>query len=340
MIRSLIVFVAAFGLIASGQSAAQSESGGSKSPIKRKELPLVVPQVGGINTTIKAPESQERIVDVEVFSVGNEHLRTSSRITHRGRTRAALQSFSFAYENGDHQTKSIGLINNGESVTATFADHDGDDPFTLSARYVSFPGFFQNTRLETVSTDACRYRCTLRLPSMSDNETALLAGFSITRRNDDSNIRGLSIELLPDREVANITFYDDQGIDHSGFLPLPLYDIVESIGNTNPTDIDVNVEVQVLIVPKSIVKGIGRIIGGTKEDATNITPLIPAKHRDGLARQTALMGFGFAFTNEDHFLKEIAVDLYTSPAVKFADGDGNDRFSWFVDFATFETVVN
>ena len=298
-------------------------------PIEKKETVTPPP----VRDLPRAPLTLER------FTASGRDLRTRSEVVHRGPVVAALAGFELRYSNGAHQIRQIGVMNRGEHIEVNFRDHNGDDPFTFRGEYVAFPGQEHRVRLATVSAPQCGGRCSIRLPAIAPDETALLVGFSFRRPRDDANLEAMAVELLPDRRVADVMFFDDGGFDFSGFAPAPLFEIytaAESARNEGPGA--VAVELQVMIIPRDFVAYMGRMIGVSQMAARTIAPqdLLPdGQSWERVSTRGAIMGFGMMFGNGDHHIERVSVDLTAPPVVEFRDADPDDPMSWYVDYVAF-----
>lgn len=347
-INLLAASLLVFGVCAALSSPAYAQK---KDKTPRQGIPSVTPskptgddvqtvtQIGGTNETIAAPKPVERLVEVEYFRARADNIRDTATVTHRGAIKAALNGFNFKFKNGNHQIKAIGVMNSGPNVTATFQDEDGDDPYDFYAGYIS-TAFANESRYVKVEATGCRVKCTIRIPDLNDGETALLAGFKFERAQRDANLRGISVEVLSDREVVNVVYYDDRGADFSGFVPVPFIDAATIANGAQGNTGLFKAEVQLLIVPEKIVLDVVRVIGTSREDASIAGDLVPTKYLDGLTRHFALMGFGITFTREDHFIEGIGVDHHERPSIMFQDSDTDDSIAWFYDLATFKTHVD
>lgn len=307
---------------------------------KTESAPETAQSVNTIDLALAAPKPVPRRVVTQSFLADASDLRDSATVTHRGVVLGALQFFDLKFQNGDHKIKTLGLMNNGPSITTTFKDNDGDDPYTVSAGFISIDSFLKQTRFQTVTAAKCEVQCTIRIEGMSKDETALLAGFEFDRIQQDDNVRAMSVEVLPDRSVVNVVFFDDRGPNFAGFMPLPVYDVVKTVNGVREHKRSFNVKVQVLIVPKKIVQGVTRIMGASGEPANlpNDSELLDSLYV--YPRHYALMGFGLSFKNSDHFIGQLAVNPLETPPVKFQDGDTDDPIAWFYDLAVFELVVD
>lgn len=313
----------------------------SENSLTKTQTPPVISQSSSaVDLAIEPPKPVSRQVITQSFLADASDLRDSATVTHRGEILGALQFFDLKFQNGDHKIKTLGLMNNGPSITTTFKDNDGDDPYTVSAGFISINSFLEQTRFQTVTAAHCQVQCTIRIEGMGKDETALLAGFEIDRIQQDDNVRAMSVEVLPDRSVVNVVFFDDRGPNFAGFMPLPIYDVVKTVNGVREHKRSFNVKVQILIVPKKIVQGVTRIMGASREttDVPEDSELLDYLYV--YPRHYALMGFGLSFKNSDHFIGQLAVNPLETPPVKFQDGDMDDPIAWFYDLAVFEPVVN
>lgn len=315
----------------------------------------------GVQLETAREEEKVSRVSYERFEASGERLTETATVVHRGPDRfTALQGFNFRFTNGWHKIRRIGALNEGEHIRASFNDDGGEDPFNFNARYlhIDWDGFenvdhrsdeaLRNRIYDfEVQEENCAERCTIRIPRASPYHTMVLTGFEFARRDfvDDYNVRSIGVTLLPDRGVAEVHMYDDRSSDFSdvsrwgaAILPKPIV-VADSDGEEGRYPI--TVRLQGLYVPLDLVNHAGRIIGASREDAAYPNRAIP-DHPDAEFSQYhpyALMGFGVAFGNSDHFLQEFGVDMENAPVVRFQDGDTDDPISWFIDYVSFKREV-
>ncbi|MBO6687008.1 MAG: hypothetical protein JJ931_06250 [Henriciella sp.] len=307
--------------------------------------PLVLPRA----TEVEQPPEVEgytprKPLNIERFSVEEAGLRTSDNAVHRGPIVAALAGFEFYYRGAAHQIRRVKTINNGEHISVDFRDRDGNDMWDFNGRYVGFPGREDQVEIVTLDPVRCPGRCSIRLLRMDPSQTAVLVGFEFYRTNDDANLEAMSIQLLPDREIADVYFYDDNGIDASGFFPFPGVDLVTAQDVVrNQGGGDTMVTLQYMIIPRDWVFYSGRMIGGSQMMGRTIAPgqdLLPKHHDWGEVKTRGLMmGFGFAFGNGDHHIKAIKADLTETPVARFQDGDTDDPMGFFIDYAVLQDTA-
>lgn len=321
-----------------GQPADAQKKQDDRLPQQRMTVapPVVTQYSQEVEIKTFVPPDTRVEVELEPFSAYAQDLRGSADVTHRGPVKAALQGFRLRFLNGDHKIRALGLMNFGEGIRATLADEGNEDPFEVSANFVAIPNFMNEMGLYTVSAERCNVRCTMRIEGMKEGQTALLAGFEFSRGKNDRNVRGLSVEVLPDREIVNVALYDDRGPDFSGFLPIPGADIISPASALEPPKDYYSARVQVLLLPERLVRGVTRVIGTSRGDALAPEGLVPEKYQRDVRRPHALMGFGLSFNRSDHFIEHIGVDHSVVPSVHFQDGDTDDEISWFYDLAVFE----
>lgn len=343
-LRPYLALAAAISVLASVPADAQKKPDrqlrGEITLPKTETPPTVSQSTNAIELAIEAPKPVPRRVDTQSFLADASDLRDTATVTHRGEVLGALQFFDLKFQNGDHKIRSLGLMNNGPSITTTFKDNDGDDPYTVSAGFISIDSFLKQPRFQSVTAERCEVQCTIRIDGMGKDETALLAGFEFNRIAQDDNVRALSVEVLPDRSVVNVVFFDDRGPNFAGFMPVPIYDAVRIVDGVKEHKRSFNVKVQVLIVPKKIVQGVTRIMGASQESTDLPEDSALLDYLDDYPRHYALMGFGLSFKNSDHFIGQLAVNPLETPPVKFQDGDTDDPIAWFYDLAVFEPVVD
>ncbi len=328
---------------------------GQRAPVRDMQLPPDVEL-----EKKQPPEQPDTRVSYERFTASGERLTQVATVVHRGPAfDTALQGFNFRFTNGWHKIMRIGALNEGEEVRASFNDDGGEDPFHFEARYIkiNWSGLPNRYGLrgdyrEVFAVDvdaACAERCSIEIPSASPHHTAVLRGFEFARRgSDDYNVRALSITLLPDRGVADVRFYDDRNADFSGgrfdfgMLLMPPPVLAESVARSEASRLPYQFKLQLLYVPNDIVEHAGRVIGGSREDADFPRFRSYDPHPEPSFSEDypyALMGFGVAFGNSDHFLEAFGVDPESRPVVTFQDGDTDDPISWFFDYVAFKREV-
>ena len=299
--------------------------------------------------TITAPEveslTRRKNLVIESFSAEEGGIMTADNVVHRGPTVAALAGFEFLYDGDAHQIRQVKAINQGEHIAVVFRDHNGDDEWHFKGRYIGFPGRESEVELRTLDPVRCPGRCSIRLPNIPATHTAVLAGFDFRRTLEDANLDGMSIQLLPDRQVADVYFYDDNGFDFSGFIPYPGFDFMSAADMArNDGAGDTMVTLQLMILTRDWVFYAGRMIGGSQMMGRTIAPgqdLMPKDHSwEQVKSRGLLMGFGFAFGNGDHHIKAIKADLTETPVARFQDGDTGDPMTFFIDYAVLETTAH
>lgn len=301
--------------------------------------PIVVPRQA---EPPQAPETENytprKDLVLEPFSAEEGGIRTADTVVHRGPTVAALAGFEFLYRSAAHQIRRVKAIHEGEQIAVEFRDRDGNDEWSFKGRYIGFPRREDQVEIVTLDPVPCPGRCSIRLLRMDPSQTAVLVGFEFYRTNDDANLEAMSIQLLPDREIADVYFYDDNGLDASGFFPFPGVDLVTAQDFVrNDGGGDTMVTLQYMIIPRDWVFYSGRMIGGSQMLGRTIAPgqdLLPKHHDWGEVKTRGLMmGFGFAFGNGDHHIKAIKADLTETPVARFQDGDTDDPMGFFIDYA-------
>lgn len=315
-IKGLGLGIAVLAVLAGQPAQAQKKK---NDPLPQQRM-TVSPPVGThyskeIETKTIVPPDTRIKVKLEPFNASGRDLRGRAEVIHRGPIKAAMQGFHLAFMNGDHKIRALGVINFGEGIIATLADSGNEDPFEVGANFVAIPNFMNEMGVYTVSAERCNVRCTMRIEPMKEGQTALLAGFEFDRGRNDKNVRGISVEVLPDREIVNVALYDDRGPDFSGFLPIPMADIISPASALEPPKDYYDVRVQVLLLPERLMRGVTRVIGTSRTEA--LAAEVPEKYRRGADRPHALMGFGLSFNNSDHFIEQIGVDHGGVPSVHF-----------------------
>lgn len=307
--------------------------------------PIVIPRPAAPPEALE-PENYNprKNLAIERFSAEEGGIMTTDTVVHRGPPVAALAGFEFLYRGAAHQIRRVKAINEGEQIAVEFRDRDGNDEWSFKGRYVGFPG--RETQVEIVTLDPvrCPGRCSIRLLRMDPHQTAVLVGFEFYRVNDDANLEAMSIQLLPDREIADVYFYDDNGLDASGFFPFPGVDLVTAEDFVrNEGGGDTMVTLQYMVIPRDWVFYSGRMIGGSQMMGRTIDPgqdLLPKHHNwEEIRERGLMMGFGFAFGNGDHHIKAIKADLTETPVARFQDGDSDDPMGFFVDYVVLEDTA-
>ena len=343
-----VLGAAAFATLLTGATSAHAQKAPQEKLFpQRKTPPLEPTDAIRQKEEIKPPETRQlplrKNLTIERFAAEEGGIRTADNVVHRGPTIAALAGFEFLYDGDAHQIRQVKAINEGEQISVVFRDHNGDDEWHFKGRYVGFPGRESEVEMRTLDAVRCPGRCSIRLPNIPSTHTAVLAGFDFRRTREDANLEGMSIMLLPDRQVADVYFYDDNGFDFSGFIPYPGFDLVTAADAArNDGAGDAMVTLQIMIIPRDWVFYSGRMIGGSQMMGRTIVPeqLMPKDHSwDHVRMRGLLMGFGFAFGNGDHHIKAIKADLTETPVARFQDGDTDDPMTFFIDYAVLETTA-
>lgn len=198
----------------------------------------------------------------------------------------------------------------------------------------------------------CRGRCDVSLERISATQTMLLTGFSFERPSDDHNIRRISVQLRPERGVAEVAFVDDGGLEIRSFSNDQGGLSVSTYRDTNREYV---VTLQYVVVNLTRVREQRRISGGVSRRGTPwhppvhqarvAVPVVDRPSEFGWSSQGvntppyALQGFEFGFTNSDHFLKEVGINLARAgEIVEFQDNDGGDGIAWSVDYAVLKRI--
>jgi hypothetical protein len=184
---------------------------------------------------------------------------------------------------------------------------------------------------------------------IASTQTALISGFSFERPYNDNNIRRISVQLRPERRVAVVAFIDDGGLEiHSN--PDPRFPVTTSSSDTR----QYNVTLQYVVIDTARVQDFGHAIGsGTTRTGSPwagsgggaFGPAVMAARQFGWSVQGAnapphaLQAFEFSFSNSDHFLREIGINLARAgDVVAFQDDDRGDGISWNVDYAVLKRI--
>lgn len=314
-----------------GPVAAQPRSA-TKPPSKPDPGPSPITSASGLSRYLASSRSPVK----SVSGLDASNRRNQATMTLPGGEASALAAFRLRFENGDHKVKRVSLLRMGDAIQAALNDNDGNDPFAASARYLEL-----NQGRALVATADCRGTCTIPI-AVSDGTAALLTGFSFERPQGDHNVRQISVQLLAERGIAEVSLFDDQDRDlrvGSGSLsPARASDARGYL-----------VTLQYLVVDKSMVKRQRRATGDRRNlkgpfagidspslGGKNVLTVSTAgwsEARRGVPHY-ALQGFEFRFGNRDHHLREIGVNLdRVDEVVVFQDNNRDDPMSWSVDYA-------
>lgn len=218
-----------------------------------------------------------------------------------------LITFDLRFKNGDHHLKEISVTPHdgfwsASHMLVAFNDVNSDDPFAGTVRWADLFNYLPRV----VARTGCQGTCRLTFPRLAQyQQIFVLAGFSFTysEAGTDHHVRDLAVVPKPYQGYVDVTL-----ADNSGNRPY-------------------NVHVKYLVVPYGITRGEttlqGTVASGGLGQVTR-----PA----GLA---VLQGFRLAFTNGDHHLERLAVDLHADRVTtRWRDGNGDDPYTWWVSYAT------
>jgi hypothetical protein len=212
----------------------------------------------------------------------------------------ALQAFDFRFTNGDHKIKSIGLMPEKNAVRTAFQDHDGNDNYNLKARFFNSP--WPSGRI--VRRSNCKKSC--EIPIKNYNASGVshfsLAGFRLTRKSGESNVRQIKLRMSADQSQLQVAFRDNGGF---------LFDV----------------EVAYVTMPRSSFAKYGtKVIRRTKNEA-QLRFSLPTSGRP------ILQGFDLEFENGDHHLKEFVVEGDNGGfTVRFNDNNYDDPYRGTIDW--------
>ncbi len=290
-------------------------------------------------TTPITPSRNYAALRFQNISVNTRNARTSALLpsTLDAQKGALLSSFFLGFENGDHKIKTIGVMPAGNAVQFNYADGNGDDPFTASAKFIKPIG-------ATMPVIPLRSTDEFGAPAYNCNDTAtctwiigsargvpnkfipVLSGFYFDRQATDANIGGLSAGWFA-------RMRGDQG----GFQAL----MSEDGGwNWQQTESQIDREARntlfrgtVALVPAEKVERCGTVSqrwwGESRPGNTSLydsVRLLPNK-RFVLQR----ISFGFA---EDHNLQHIGVQYRNDGELRvhFKDNNRDDYYWWSIGY--------
>ena len=348
----LLAFMTAYAMDVSAQPQVNPDKVSSK---KKLHLPPVKPKPKTVTPKVLSSTAvQVAIQPIPVTGFAANGQRNQPTL-HMDGDGAALSAFDLEFQDSDHKISRISLLRFPGVVQPALNDNDGNDLFMGSARYLDLG---PANRVFSQSA-TCRISCDVALPSIGRDQTAVLAGFSFERSGSDNNIREIALRLDPARRIASASLIDDGGTEFVSESPG-----VASIGYDHAREFSVTV--QYLLIDSARVKDRLRVSGmymkergrdyGTSGSVGPwvavtggqgaVTPglALPGELQQGrlfdhssLVIGTpphALQGFQFRFTNSDHFLKKIGVNLARrDEIVSFQDNNGDDPYSWSVDYA-------
>lgn len=218
----------------------------------------------------------------------------------------ALRGFDVSFTNGDHKLRDIVIAPLADtSYIVLVRDSSGVDPI---AGFVKLMDVRDIGSANRVSRSDCVGRCIIQLPFSVGNDFALvLLGFDFHYSLDDGG---------PDTNVREISVLPWQ---HNGYVEVYFGD---SAG-TRPY----YAQVDFSILPMTSLEFRDRVASASA----------PVRGTDIAFRSpgTALLqAFKVRFTESDHFLKRLMVDL-TGNRIRMAfhDRDQNDPFLWTLRYA-------
>lgn len=258
---------------------------------------------------------------------------------------AALNGFLLSFGNGDHKLRQVGVLADGRYTRFAFADSNGDDPFRASAGWTTFT---HGTAGEVSAVGGGKFR--IPLPTQKPaGHVLVLRGFEFRRADgSDANLRNISVWLDSQRNVAEVSLTDDQGLDFRGLertlglaaaagatllpglLEAAHMDATRIAARNIPQMVGkyrgYKVTVQYAWIPQGLVQQEGTLAGGGGDlDRPRVaTPV------------HALQGFEFTFDNSDHHLLTLAVNADDRGRRVFAFQDNNrdDPLHWTVNYLT------
>jgi hypothetical protein len=217
----------------------------------------------------------------------------------------ALTAFDVRYTNGDHHLTGIGVHpappwDDEQDLNVDLWDGSvADEPFAGTIRWADVRAFDGVHQAEATN---CAGTCRVPMPSLPQGQIFVLLGFIVQFRDGDHHIQEISVDPHPYSGYIEVKFTDSSGTrPYMAFIQyasLPYYMELdnERLSSTSPAY------------------------------GTAITRRLP-----GLA---VLRGFRLRFTNGDHHLYRMAVDLWSASSLtlRFRDSNTDDPFVWSVDY--------
>lgn len=211
----------------------------------------------------------------------------------------ALQTFDFRFTNGDHKIQSIGLMPHKNAVRAGFQDGDGNDAYNFEALFLNSP--WPSGKI--VKRSNCRKSCDVAIQkNWIGDPHIVLAGFSLKRKEGESNIRQIKVRVSPDKTKFQVAFRDNGGF---------LFDV----------------EIAYTTMPRSGFASYGT--HNTRRTRKEPQLTFSLGH-DG---HPVIRGFDFEFENGDHHLKEFMLKAaYRRFELRFNDQNYDDPYSATIDW--------
>lgn len=265
---------------------------------------------------------------------------------------SALAGFRFRFNNGDHKLRRIGVMPKDRFASFSFADSNGDDPFSAVASWAVVSA----GRSGTVSaTGGGQFEIPLPGGKVAGHKL-VLSGFEFRRKDgSDANVRSIGVWLDGERAVARVMLMDDQGPDFRGFektigaallgmpageLKLASDSMLSAVGQVNRMTGNSKyrpfaIQVQYAWIPDAAVSGVDVFTGTGRAPGSGKT--FPANG--------VLQGFEFFFTGSDHHLLDVGVmgplmrpaagALQNPPGevVAFQDNNRDDAMKWAAELA-------
>lgn len=206
-----------------------------------------------------------------------------------------LSGFRFSFGSGnDHHIEYLQLLPQVTSVKALFADKNFDDSYSWSASY--YPMSNQVSYPRTL-TGSCKGDCdaTLQVPQ---GYVFVLQGFDFRFVGDDHHIDRIAIRQANNN--ARISFRDKNSDDQYSYT------------------------IRYALVRSTAFSGFNSSRGeATSQQRVGVSP-----------GKFVIRGFDVQFTNEDHHISTFGIQEQNSTlTVDYRDKNGDDKFSWVVDWA-------
>ncbi len=245
-----------------------------------------------------------------------------------------LSGFHFRFDNGDHKIKTIGVMPGRNYVQFTYADGNGDDPFTARVQFIKPTG----ADLQVIALNskdqfgAPAYNCNTTVScswiigtdrGVPNRFVPILSGFYFEQQAADANIGGISAgwyERMQDAEGGFQALMTDDGG----------WDLMQGDRQSRNTLF----RGAVTLVPSDKIERCANISRRWWGDNTNrpsargydSVRLAPNK-RFVLQR----VSFGFA---DDNFLEQIGVQYFSDGEllVHFKDNNRDDYYWWNIGY--------
>jgi hypothetical protein len=218
-----------------------------------------------------------------------------------------LIGFDIGWTRGDHALKWLGMgpitaspLSAGDFAAALRDQDSNGHHISGTVKFQDLREFAQHRR---VCAGSLRGEQRLRVPHLTSSEAFVLTGFTFEYESSDHHILQLKLRQMAHNDHVHVNLGDNDGAEPYRAC------------------------VYYAVIPRSM---LAHHLVQARSEA-------PARSEASQARTrgTALLqSFEFKFRNGDHHLQRIGVDLDDDQVLaRFRDQDGNDPFSWMVEYS-------